>query len=160
MHRSPEEVLREHRRTILDTTVHRLNIRRHHVYADSLKAFKKKFPLSATIRVVFLGEPAIDVGGPLREYLTLLMKEVMTNNSLFNGPTECRGPVHSMRNIETKVLCYVGQMMAVSIFHGGPGPGCLSHAVVDYITFGLSKVNAEIDDVPDDKIQKHLKCVS
>ena len=156
-----EAVLTDHRRTVLDpTVVHRLHIRRHHVYSDSLKAFKKKFPFNGTIRVVFLGEPAIDIGGPLREYFALLMKDIMRNNSLFNGPDDSRGPVHSMVTIESKAFFYIGQMMAVSILHGGPGPGCLSHAVVDYITFGLSKVNATIDDVADAKVQEHLKCVS
>lgn len=140
--------------------VHRLHIRRHHIYSDSLKAFKKKFPFNATIKVVFLGEPAIDIGGPLREYLALLMKEIVANNSLFNGPDDCRGIVHSMRSIESKAFYYIGQMMAVSIIHGGPGPGCLSHAVVDYITYGLNKVNATIDDIADPKVQEQLKCVS
>ena len=72
-------------------------------YSDSLKAFKKKFPFNATIRVVFLGEPAIDIGGPLREYFALLMKEIVGNNSLFNGPDDNRGLVHSMITIESKV---------------------------------------------------------
>ena len=159
-HRSLEAVLTEHQRTILDTTVvHRLNIRRHHIYSDSLKAFKKRFSFNAAIRVVFLGEPAVDCGGPLREYFTLLMKEILSNNSLFNGPDDCRGLVHSMRSVESKAFFYIGQMMAVSILHGGPGPGCLSHPVVDYLTFGLGKVNVAIDDVADAKIQEHLKCV-
>ena len=125
-----------------------------------MKAFKKKFPFNATLKVIFLGEPAIDVGGPLREYLTLLMRDIVSNNSLFNGADDCRGPVHSMRSIESKVFCYIGQMIAVSILHGGPGPGCLSHAVVDYLTFGLSKINATIDDVPDANVQEHMKRVS
>ena len=91
---------------MLDTaTVHRLTIRQNQIiYGDSLKRFKKRPPLNAPIRVVFLGEPAIDVGEPLREYLTLLMKEVVLNNPLFSGPNDFRGIMHSMQSIEAKAF--------------------------------------------------------
>lgn len=149
-----------HQRKVLDTgIVYRLNMRRNHIYGDSLKAFRKGFPFNATIRVVFLGEPAIDIGGPLREYLTLLIREVMSNNSLFNGPDDSRGIVHSMKSIESRVFLHIGQMIAVSIMHGGPGPGCFSHAIVDYLTYGLGKVRPTVDDVGDVEIQNHMKSV-
>ena len=92
-----EEIIHTHQHQRLDSNIHRLNIRRNHVYADSLKAFWKGFPLSSTLRITFIGEPGIDAGGPLKEYLTLLMKEIMTNNSLFTGEPEYRGIVHSMK---------------------------------------------------------------
>lgn len=155
-----EDIIRTHQQQHLDANlIHRLTIRRNHIYADSLKAFKKGFPLSSHLRVVFLGEPAIDAGGPLKEYLTMLMKEVMLNNSLFTGLPECRGIVHSMKSLQAKYFYYVGQMIAVSILNGGPGPGCLSHAVVDYLTYGFKKVNATIEDVPNLAIQDHIKLV-
>ena len=49
-------------------------------------------------------------------------------------------------------------MIAISIVHGGPGPQCLSQAVVDYICFEMRKVHGNITDTPDptvkDKIEK------
>ena len=50
-------------------------------------------------------------------------------------------------------------MIALSIMHGGPGPQCLSHAVVDYIFHGMCKVKASVDDVPDIVVQRKLKQV-
>ena len=122
--------------------------------------FKKGFPLNASLRVTFVGEPGIDAGGLLKEYLTLLLKEIMMNNSLFTGPPECRGVLHSMKSLQMRSFYYVGQMIAVSILNGGPGPGCLTHAIVDYLTYGLKKVNATIEDVPNVVIQKYMKSVS
>ena len=50
-------------------------------------------------------------------------------------------------------------MIAVSIVHGGPGPQCLSHAVADYLCYGIWKVRATIADVPDPSIREKLRLV-
>ena len=155
-----EEILSHYQREHLDTnSIHRLSIRRNHIYTDSIKAFKKGFPLNSSLRVTFIGEPGIDAGGLLKEYLTLLMKDMMMNNSLFTGEPECRGILHSMKSLQSRLFFYVGQMIAASILNGGPGPGCMSHAIVDYLTYGLKRVNATIDDVPNCVIQGHMKLV-
>ena len=50
-------------------------------------------------------------------------------------------------------------MIAVSILNGGPGPSCFSHAVADYLTYGLKKVKATTEDVSDTAVQEKLKLV-
>ena len=35
------------------------------------------------LKVTFIGEPAVDAGGPLREYFHLLLRELAENSSLF-----------------------------------------------------------------------------
>ena len=57
-------------------------------------------------------------------------------------------------NINTLLwsLLNIGQMIAVSIVNGGPGPQCFSKAVVDYLCSGMIK--ATIVDVPDAEIQQ------
>ena len=49
----------------------RVNIRRKHIWSD-FKQARKKFNLvpSNKIKVVFLGEPAVDEGGPRREFFS------------------------------------------------------------------------------------------
>ena len=53
----------------------------------------------------------------------------------------------------------IGQMIAVSIVHGGPGPQCLSHAVADYLCYGMWRVRATVADVPDSTIREKLRLV-
>ena len=36
-----------------------------------------------------------------------------------------------------------------------PGQGCLTHAIVDYLIYGLKKVNPTIEDVPNVLIQEY-----
>ena len=55
---------------------------------------------------------------------------------------------------------YIGQMIAVSIVNGGPGPHCFSKAVANYICYGVSNMRATIPDVPDGIIQEKLRQVS
>lgn len=161
MSRSLEALLTDHQHKVLNKeVVHRLNIRRKYIWEDGLKAFRKGFPFHASLRVVFLGEPAVDVGGPLREFFTLLMQTMMNNNSVFVGPEDCKTVIHSMKNLANRTYFYCGQIMAVSVMQGGPGPSCLSHAVVDYLTYGLAKVSVSKDEITDDVLKDRIKAVS
>ena len=63
----------------------------------------------------------------------------MRNNK---GPENCRIPVH---NMEKRTFKYIGQMMAVSAVQGGPGPQCLSPAVVYYLSYGIDKMFADTE---------------
>ena len=59
--------------------------------------------------------------------------------------------------LEKKTYLYVGQMIVVSLLHGGPGPSFFSKAVADYFTFGQSGVSPSRDDVPDVSVQKSIE---
>lgn len=48
-------------------------IRRKHVFVDALHAVKNGLDVTKHLRVTFVGEPAVDAGGPLREFFHLLM---------------------------------------------------------------------------------------
>ena len=47
----------------------------------SLRCYNETKPL----KVTFLGEPAVDEGGPKREFFMLLMGEIANNGSLLDG---------------------------------------------------------------------------
>ena len=140
--------------------IQRITVPRRHIFNDALSAFKRDFDATKPIRITFIGEAAIDAGGPCREFFWLLLQEVATNNSLFEGPGDSRVPAHNMLALKQHHFKYVGQIMAVSIVHGGPGPHCLSHAVVDYLTNGMSNVNAGVSDIPDFEIREKLNLVN
>ena len=72
--------------------VQRIIVRRSNVWEDSLKQFIKGLSYNKTIKVTFVGEPAVDSGGPRREYFTLLIRAIAMNNSLFEGDTDRRLP--------------------------------------------------------------------
>ena len=115
----------------------RIVVRRNHLFEDTLKRFQGGLDFHKYVRVLFVGEPAVDDGGPLREFLHLLMGEIATNNSLFCGLEDCRVPLPNMVGLEKLTYKHVGEMMAVSIIHGGPAPNFMAKSVVDYLLYGI-----------------------
>ena len=138
----------------------RLVIRRKHIWKDSLQSFRSHLDFSKYIRVTFVGEPAVDEGGPLREYLHLLMGVVGSHNDLFRGDDYSRVPCPNLRALQQKTYKYIGQMIAVSLIHGGPVPSFLAPSVLEYITFGLEKVKGRVEDVPNKELKEKLSKVS
>ena len=96
-----------------------------------------------------MGEPAIDDDGLLREYLRLLLGAVVSNNSLFCGDINSRSLQHNVIELSKKTYFYVGQILSMSLVHGGPAPCFLAEPVVDYILYGLERVKVCIEDVHD-----------
>ena len=115
--------------------------------------------LTKHLRVTFIGEPAVDDGGPLREFLYRLLA-VGQNDMLFCGPLSCRVPRHNLVELDKRTYFYVGVMIARSLIHGGPDPVFFSPAVADYIVYGVQRVKARIADIPDNDIRGKIKKVS
>ena len=135
-------------------------MRRNHLWEDALKRFQAGFNFRKHVRVIFIREPAVDDGGPLREFLHLLMGEIATNNSLFSGQEDCRVPLPNVVGLQKLTFKHVGEMMAVSIIYGGPAPNFLAPSIVDYLLHGMGKVRATIDEVPCPIIRTKLYKVS
>ena len=104
---------------------------------------------SGHLRIIFIGESAVDDGGPLREFFYLLMKALAQNDMIFCGPAELRMPRHSVVELQKKTFYYVGVIIALSVVHGGPAPQFLSSAVADYLIFGPLGVKATSSDIVD-----------
>ena len=139
-------------------SVYRLKIRRKRVYEDAMTAFMHGFPLNKRFSVTFIGELAVDTGGPLREFLHILVMEIANKNNLFEG-NDGRVPRPNVLELEKKTYLYVGQMIAVSLLHGGPAPSFFSKAVADYFAFVQSGVSPSRDDVPDISVQNSIQKV-
>ncbi len=55
----------------------RIHVLRSDLWKSALKCFRRaSFDVSKPIKVVFVGEPSEDQGGPLREFFTLAMREM------------------------------------------------------------------------------------
>ena len=111
------------------------------------------------LKVTFVGEPAIDAGGPLREYFHLLLPEIAESNSLFCRPSQSRVPKHNIFELEKGTFYYIGAIFALSIIHGGPCPTFLSSAVADYIVKGFKSVKTRVGDILDPIVSESLQKV-
>ena len=157
--RTVEAILRSHSSEILSTDkddIFRLKVRRRHIWEDALNYFRKGIPTSKHLRVTFLGEPAVDAGGPLREFFRLLLGELSRNNSLFCGEETARAPLHNVLALSKNTFKHVGCMMAASLLNGGPAPSFFADFVADYIAFGIGKLKVSVQDVIDPNMKEKL----
>ena len=88
-----QDVLRAHRIKYLPVS-----------WEDALCRFKAGISVKKYIKVTFVGEPAVDQGGPLREFFHLLLCDIAQNNSLLCGCETSRVPAHNMLNSHTITL--------------------------------------------------------
>ena len=160
---SIEVILSNHRTKVLpaDTSLtQRIVVRRKHIFEDTLHRFHSGIDFHKHLRIVFVGESAVDDGGPMREFLYLLMGEIAANNSLFSGKEDCRVPLPNMSALERQTYKHIGQMMSMSLLHGGPAPTFFAPSVVDYVVHGIKKVKPTVDEVPNPTIRTKLWEVS
>ena len=69
----------------------------------------------------------MDEGGPWREFLTLLMRDIARNNSLFQGKLHQQLPRPILLELSRKSFYYVGLCIAMTLVQGGPVPRILCH---------------------------------
>ncbi|KAF3842605.1 hypothetical protein F7725_024556 [Dissostichus mawsoni] len=138
--------------------VSRFNICRSNIWDGAVRGFKRAtFSEKKDILVKFSDdEGRFEEGGPKREFLSLLMKE-LNKRPIFDGPVESRYLVYNSTGSVLEDEYYLaGKMIAVSIVHGGPGPNFLSEDLVSYIS-GQSSFKASVGDITDEEIGKVLQ---
>ena len=106
--------------------------------------------------MTFIGEPAIDAGGPLREHFHLLLGEICRNNTLFQGDEKTLVLVHNVLLLTKQTFKYVGCMIGASLVNGGPAPNFFANAVADYLTFGIEKVKVKVEEVSEAVMKEKL----
>ena len=93
---SLDDVLRSLRPT--SKVPKRLCFARESIFEDSIPFFKERnFDFSKPIKITFEREPAVDGGGPLREYFTILLRGLLSSSAcvrLFEGRDHCFLPIH------------------------------------------------------------------
>ena len=119
-----EEAIRNHRATVLLPNVldaHRITVRCGSIFDDTLFALKGGIDDNKHVRVRFLGkpitpsklfllkgsigEPAIDQGGPKREFFMILMNAISNNSSLLEGPPNSRVLRHNTTALQVYNFC-------------------------------------------------------
>ena len=99
----------------MSNTENRLHIRRKKLWDDLLDAQKssKWFKPDGVLRIVFIGEPAVDRGGPKREFLTGKLRDVVIAFIFENGR-------HCFINIAIPPIKKLLPQLSV-LFHSRPG---------------------------------------
>jgi hypothetical protein len=110
--------------------------------------------------VEFVGESAIDDGGPRREYFRWVMKEVQQSNALFQGQENQRVPRHNLQLLSSQQFAYVGRFFALSILQGGPTPAFLAPSVARYLLSGLKELKPSPDEIADGDIREKVQKIS
>ena len=81
-------MIRNHKSDIFtdDDDVFHITIRRGHVFEDALRTFRTDGEWEQKpLKVTFFDEPAVDYGGPRREFFTILLKSIASNGSILDG---------------------------------------------------------------------------
>ncbi len=102
----------------------RLTVNRSSILTDSISIFKQKFDFTKPLKICFEGEPAIDGGGPKREFFTILLRELLSSSAsirLFEGRENIFLPMHNTDALRSNLYKVAGRMVASSIIQGGPG---------------------------------------
>jgi hypothetical protein len=145
----------------------RLTVSRDSIFEDSIAFFKNRnFNFTLPIKITFEHEPAIDGGGPVREYFTILLRKLLSGSSricLFQGRKSHFLPSHNTDAVRSNLFKVAGRMVASSICHGGPCFPIFSQAVYSYYqnpnADDLSEFITE-DDVVDIEIVEAISNVS
>lgn len=91
------DVLQTLSQRVVDTATRSyINVRRHHIWEDSSRFLsRKRFDPKSTISVKFAdddgtSEGAVDLGGPRREFLRMLLQAANLQSGVFQGPEDRR----------------------------------------------------------------------
>ncbi|CAI5668462.1 G2/M phase-specific E3 ubiquitin-protein ligase-like isoform X2 [Oreochromis niloticus] len=140
--------------------VSRFNISRSDVWDGAVRGFRRStYSDNNDLFIKFNDdagcfEEGLDMGGPRREFLTLLMSH-LRNRPIFDGPPDRRYLVYNSRAAMEDEYFLAGKMIAVSIVNGGPAPHFLSKNLVNRM-IGDPSFSATIEDVKDEEIGKVL----
>ena len=101
----PKHLLIQHRERVLigleEENYQRINVRRPFLLKDTLKQISKdSFNANKMLRVVFIGEQAVDEGGPRREFFNLILREAFSQCGLFAGYPANVLPLHNVQAVE------------------------------------------------------------
>lgn len=155
-----QRALRLHANRVLnrdEDVCQRINVRRSDVFHDGIRAFgRSSFDACKCLKVRFIGEPAVDQGGPRREFFRLFLSEMGEISGLFRGWPLHLSPVSNSQAVANKVFFTCGKVLASMIVQGGQAPCCFSSPFAEFIVYGEVHCPENIEYIPDREIQEKL----
>eukprot|EP00794_Sanderia_malayensis_P005842 gene5842-6540_t len=128
----------------------RVKVRRAYVWNDAkVKLGKMNIKAwSKSLKVQFVGESAVDDGGPKRE-MTSLVHTMVCKSNMFQGNPDARCFSNNFTALKDGDYRLYGQFCAWTILQGCPAPSFFAPPVVDYILFGaIDKVSCNFEYIP------------
>ncbi|XP_069109663.1 uncharacterized protein [Argopecten irradians] len=138
----------------------KFNINRHDVMDGARRAINRKsFCPWRKMSVKFtddIGSPegAVDEGGPKRELLRLLLKNIQFSN-IFEGQETHRLLSLNPNTLSSGAYKDAGTIIAMSIVHGGPAPKFFNQLLFDMMVG--RKVHPTLEDVQDIDMKGNIK---
>ena len=111
------------------------------------------------LKVHFIGEGAVDEGGPRREFFHLLIQEIFSKSGFFDGFPERVILLHDVTGIANNTYYIIGKMISTCIIQGGEAPTCFASAVADYLVYREIKSPLCLDDITNLRIRDLLQQV-
>ena len=115
--------------------------------ADAIAFFKSgQYHHDRPLNVRFEGEPAVDGGGPRREFFSLLLQKMLSPTSqyrLLEGRPGRYLPMHNLDALVGGLFKVYGQIIAASALQGGPGFPCLAPPIYSYLVTSSDPFVAE-----------------
>lgn len=143
-----------------DEDIMRIHVRRSHIFEDSVRQFSKdSFNTSKMLKVLFIGESAVDDGGPRREYFQLLQHDIACKSGLFGGWPSNVVPIHNVNALARNRFHIVGKMLATCLVQGGQPPVYFAAAVADFLVFSRVRGPHCLDDIGDFEVRQCLNKV-
>jgi hypothetical protein len=157
-------LLKQHQHRVITSVdeedVQRIHVRRSHIFADSFRHFSKEsFDVSKMLKVVFVGECAIDDGGPRREYFQLLLHAIACHSGLFGGWPNHVVPLHNIDALSRSKFFVIGKMLATALVQGGQPPVYFACPVADFLVFDRVRSPVDLDDIDDFDVRQSLQKV-
>ncbi|XP_062401837.1 uncharacterized protein LOC134092781 isoform X2 [Sardina pilchardus] len=162
--KSAQEVLLDLQSQIDNTKSCRFNLNRSCVLDGALRGFKRlSYSPQYQMTIKFsddmgVNEEAVDLGGPRREFLRLLM-EALANSSMFEGRNGKLNLALDSLALREDHYFIAGRAIAVSLVHGGPPPGFISGTLYSLLV-EPGEVSPVLEDIADSDLHEKLKKVS
>ena len=98
---------------------------------------------SRCLEIIFVSEPAIDGGGPKREFFRLSLHGAINEPTLFRELSQqCQAHTHFCSD-----FFQLWKNRYVSLLHGGQGPMCFPEWLYNYwLSGGVENLNISSDD--------------
>ncbi|KAK0153295.1 G2/M phase-specific E3 ubiquitin-protein ligase [Merluccius polli] len=131
---------------------HPFNINRSAVLDGAVRGFKRvSYNPTFQMFVMFsddfgVDEEAVDLGGPRREFLRLLM-EALAHSQMFEGREGKANLALESSALRKDQYFFAGQAIAVSLVHSGPAPGFCSYSLYSSLTGRSPK--PEMEEIAD-----------
>lgn len=158
-----KHILLQHRDKVMcggSEDMQRIVVRRSHLFSDALRTFSRlSFDPTKYLKVTFVGEPAVDEGGPRRELFRLLIQAATCTSGLFAGLPGHLTPIHCVEALSSNKFYVAGKMLATALIQGGQPPVCFCKPVADFLVFGSIKSAVNLHDIPEYDIIESLKKV-